>query len=953
MGTTGSPPRRTLWPQGPPGAVLTAGLNSEGDTVAQRKKRAGIIFVEEYDYIRVRSHRFRWWERLPQLPQFSRRFLATIITISVLVGLLGGGVLYLTGPLDPFARVATVAQLPAPLAPAAYTRVAVDGAGWAWVAQSSPGLASNPHDQTMLTVVDPGNVIGDPVRARICLGCKGESTPIARIDDIATVPGTAHSLYVAGWTLTTKSAASAPVVVRLDLSRDVSACKGDTSCGTITRLLDTTTQFIMPDQYNDLRPAQLLANLMSIGAEPLLTLTTAPDGHLYCFLSDRGRAGLADKKYNLLGGFQGLLRYDPAEQRWTLPYLGAAGSVGMQQISPTSTVTAIVVDRQDRFLYLADADHHTIMRMDLDDPALGALGHPTGPLVAATAITRIAGQPLANPPIGVDIDQAIPGWQGDGGSALQARLGVVRGLAIDRDGDLLVSDAGNGRIRLITPRDTISTVAGDSAGMDTGGDPAHIGLSGVLGIAVDARNRIFAIQNQPDASATSASNMARLRVLDWGWSSPAGQTYRAQGTHVVTTSDIVAGLPSETMATTRAAIVSDGDCHDGHPNDTICLSSYLIAAGGPNLSQEAPAAPSRAPVASQTVAGSGMTIMAQAPGTPIAVLAVNDGTQLTFALPEPQCCGAITTPAPVSLPSGLHATGIALLMPQTDTQLSVLKSAYILVAATGDVNGADLLIYKASAETCGLEPADQCTRFPGTPTLAATVPLTPAQSAGAVAAALSDDGKHAFALVANPQDDQVSAVDLSGFVTTGTAPIVGATIPVPSPQTIAIRHDGLAAYIGVSDGQIIQLDTTGWLTSGIPLPVPGNAFGATTIGEAGSPITALALSGDDTHLFAAQTTHDATTIIAVNTGEFGTPAPPHVTGTVTAERQLMALALTPGDAQLVALADHGGAGILHVWQTHDITQPDRWLDTPQDLGTTGTTPAPRGLLFVPQDTLAN
>ncbi|HKD74920.1 MAG TPA: hypothetical protein VKB76_05470, partial [Ktedonobacterales bacterium] len=252
-----------------------------------------------------------------------------------------------------------------------------------------------------------------------------------------------------------------------------------------------------------------------------------------------------------------------------------------------------------------------------------------------------------------------------------------------------------------------------------------------------------------------------------------------------------------------------------------------------------------------------------------------------------------------------------------------------------------------------LEPAGQCTRFPGTPSLAATVPLSPAQSAGAITASLSDDGTHAFALVANPQDDQVSAVDLSGFVTTGAAPVVAATIPMPRPQAIAIRHDGVAAYVGASDGQIIQLDTTGWLTGGIPLPVPTGALSATTIGDAGSAITSLALSGDDAHLFAAQATHAGTAIIAVNTGEYGAPAQPHVTGGVTTEQHLVALALTPGDAQLVALANPNGAGVLRVWLTHDLTQPDRWLDVPQSLGTTGTASAPCGLLFVPQDTLAN
>src|SRR5207302_1601098 len=104
--------------------------------------------------------------------------------------------------------------------------------------------------------------------------------------------------------------------------------------------------------------------------------------------------------------------------------------------------------------------------------------------------------PLPAGTIGAEGQQSIPGWTGDGGPATQARLGVVRGLALDDAGDLLVADATNGRIRLITPGGTIWTIAG--AGTATvdgdGGAPARAGMRGILGIARDGRGRLFALQ---------------------------------------------------------------------------------------------------------------------------------------------------------------------------------------------------------------------------------------------------------------------------------------------------------------------------------------------------------------------------------------------------------------------------------------------------------------------------
>ena len=112
------------------------------------------------------------------------------------------------------------------------------------------------------------------------------------------------------------------------------------------------------------------------------------------------------------------------------------------------------------------------------------------------AITTVAGGAVFPAPLG------------DGGPATAARLSGPAGLALDRDGNLFISDPGldfltggetgpdpssDYRIRKVSPDGRITTVAGiGTPGLSGDGGPASAGaLSGPLGVAVDGAGNVY------------------------------------------------------------------------------------------------------------------------------------------------------------------------------------------------------------------------------------------------------------------------------------------------------------------------------------------------------------------------------------------------------------------------------------------------------------------------------
>jgi trimeric autotransporter adhesin len=86
-----------------------------------------------------------------------------------------------------------------------------------------------------------------------------------------------------------------------------------------------------------------------------------------------------------------------------------------------------------------------------------------------------------------------PGFAGDGGPAIQAKLNGPRGVAVDTAGNVYVADSGNHRVRRIDSTGTIVTIAGNGNTDFAPGDSAGTSstLSDPRGVAVDRNGNVY------------------------------------------------------------------------------------------------------------------------------------------------------------------------------------------------------------------------------------------------------------------------------------------------------------------------------------------------------------------------------------------------------------------------------------------------------------------------------
>ena len=176
-------------------------------------------------------------------------------------------------------------------------------------------------------------------------------------------------------------------------------------------------------------------------------------------------------------------------------------------------------------LYFCDTSHNMIRSIDLK----------ANPLVVKTVAGTIQSKRFS----------------GDGGPANQANLNSAKGMFVEPDGSILVSDTDNNLIRKITPDGIIHTIAGDVAAAQAGppagstsstltgdssgdGGPAiNAHLNGPRGIIADAAGNIYIAETLG----------ARVRRID-----PQGNIDTIAGTGVANGRGRITGDPGPTPA---------------------------------------------------------------------------------------------------------------------------------------------------------------------------------------------------------------------------------------------------------------------------------------------------------------------------------------------------------------------------------------------------------------------
>lgn len=172
-------------------------------------------------------------------------------------------------------------------------------------------------------------------------------------------------------------------------------------------------------------------------------------------------------------------------------YLAEAGNHVVRMISKaTGTIVTIAGQGPDDPGYSGDGG----------DALLAKLNHPKGIAVDGARNIYISDsgnnviRKISNGIISTIAGTGAEGYAGDGGPAIDATFFALSGIAVDDDENLYLADTGNNVIRKIdTSTGTISTFAGNgAAGYSGDGGPAtSAALSGPWGVAIDSNRNVF------------------------------------------------------------------------------------------------------------------------------------------------------------------------------------------------------------------------------------------------------------------------------------------------------------------------------------------------------------------------------------------------------------------------------------------------------------------------------
>ena len=165
--------------------------------------------------------------------------------------------------------------------------------------------------------------------------------------------------------------------------------------------------------------------------------------------------------------------------------IGTQGEGGQGRNAQLDSPEGLAFDSKGR-LYIADTGNHRVLRLDvmsgviravvgdgrsenststvvsLNRPTALAIDAADNLYIADTENNRIRMVDLGAGRISTLAGDGLAGFTGDGSQATRAKLNKPEGVSVDPDGNIIIADTGNRRIRRVDgPRKIISTIAGD------------------------------------------------------------------------------------------------------------------------------------------------------------------------------------------------------------------------------------------------------------------------------------------------------------------------------------------------------------------------------------------------------------------------------------------------------------------------------------------------------------
>jgi sugar lactone lactonase YvrE len=181
-------------------------------------------------------------------------------------------------------------------------------------------------------------------------------------------------------------------------------------------------------------------------------------------------------------------------------YLSGTGQGGLGVLVPGNTVTVAGSYRA----YTSAKDGILATSANLWEPLSVAFDGTGNMYVADTFHNKVR---IVAPPVGTAVAGIIStfagtgnaGSAGDGGLAKNADLNSPSGVAVDGAGNVYIADAGNNRIRKVSPGGMITTVAGNLtagfAGDNQAADSVNTQFNNPVGVTVDSAGNLYIADN--------------------------------------------------------------------------------------------------------------------------------------------------------------------------------------------------------------------------------------------------------------------------------------------------------------------------------------------------------------------------------------------------------------------------------------------------------------------------